>query len=121
ATPPTARPPPLRAAPRSSGEALDQGGVGAVALQLGEDLGERLADDAAAVDRHAVLAAEQEAGVLEVHELVGGAVEGDLLVVTLAPAGDPLGWFPVVLLGLGGRLLCSAASALLDRGDAEQL
>src|SRR4029453_674392 len=90
--------------------------------ELGEDLGQGLADDAAPIDRHTVLAAEQEAGVLEVHQLVGGAVEGDLLLVALAPARDPLGRLPVVPLGpFLGRLLGTAAPALLDRGDAEQL
>src|SRR5215211_3071303 len=119
----TARKAVVTAAPYGSlREPLDQGRVGAVALQLGEDLGEGLADDPAPVDRDAVLAAQQQAGVLEVHELLGGAVDGHLLVVPLAAARRPPGGLPVVLPATLGRLLGSPGPpALLDRGDAEQL
>src|SRR5207248_1093478 len=60
-------------------------------LQVGEDDGDGLADDAAAVDGEAVFAAQDQAGVFEVHELLGGDIDGDLLVVPFAAAGAAVG------------------------------
>ena len=56
-------------------------------LQVGQDHGDRLADDPAAVDGQAVLAAQHQPRVLQVHQLLGRDVDGDLLVVPLAAAG----------------------------------
>ena len=56
-----------------------------LACEVGEDHGDRLAHQPAAVDGEAVVAGSV-AGVLEVEQLVGGHVDGHLLVVP-HPAG----------------------------------
>ena len=56
-------------------------------LQVGEDHRDGLADDAPAVDREPVLAAQDQPGVFEVHQFLGRHIDRDLLVVALPAAG----------------------------------
>src|SRR6266576_3767263 len=55
-------------------------------LEVGEDDGDGLANDPAAVDCEAVLGAQVQARGLDVDQLVGRAVDGDLLLVPLPAA-----------------------------------
>src|SRR3712207_6207882 len=65
----------------SSLQAPDQDGVLAALVEVGEQDRDGLADDPAAVGGHAVLAAQGQPCGLERQQLVGGDVDGDLLVV----------------------------------------
>src|SRR4051812_3642052 len=71
---------------------MDENRVVAALAQVGEDDGDRLTDDPATVGRDPVLATQGQPGGLQREELVGGDVDGDLLVVLCAvgpAAGRP--------------------------------
>ena len=61
--------------------------VEAVLVEVGQHQGHRLADQPATVDGQAVVAAQHQPGLLEVEQLVGGDVDGHLLVVPHPAAG----------------------------------
>src|SRR3954464_14852966 len=71
--------------------------------QVGEDDGDRLADDAPAVGGQPVLTAQRQPRRLQREQLVGGDVDGDLLVV-LGAVGTPRGPAPGGDDGLHRRL-----------------
>src|SRR4051795_7383930 len=59
----------------------DEHGVLAVHLEVGQQDGDRLADDPAAVGGDAVLPAQGQPGTLQRQQFLGRAVDGDLLLV----------------------------------------
>ena len=89
-----------------------------LALEVGQRDRDRLADQPAAVDGQPVVAAQRQPGVLEVEQLVGGDVDGHLLVVpdpaARASRGSPAS------AGLRRRLLggLAAGSAAPRVGSA---
>src|SRR5206468_1365230 len=98
-------------------------------VEVGEHHGDGLSYDPAAVDRHAELATQRQTGLLEVDELLGGAVDRDLLLVPLAPGrpaagrGGPTttqrpsgGWGPVVVLGGAVRVTVTGSDRPTRRG-----
>jgi hypothetical protein len=88
----------------------DEDRVLAVHLEVGQQDGDRLPDDPAAVGGHPVLPAQRQPGGLQGEQLVGGAVDGDLLLVPrarlLAGGAD--------LLGRGGGQRLAVRRELVD-------
>ena len=68
------------------GPASRDDAVLAFGIEIGQQDGQRLADDPAAVGGNAV-AAEGEPGSFEVQQLTAGQIDGDLLGVLLPAAG----------------------------------
>ena len=77
-----------RADPLRLAEPADEDRALALGVQIGEHHGDRLAHDPAAVDDHPVVAAQRQPRPLQLEQLLGRAVDGDLLVVLL-PAARP--------------------------------
>src|SRR5690606_20629632 len=78
-------------------QSADQCTVLAMLREVGQHHGDRLTDDAAAVDGQSVLAAQRQTCVLKVEQLVRGDVDRHLLVVPHPPTGPGDG----ILLGCG--------------------
>ncbi len=56
-------------------------------LQIRQHHGHRLANNPPTIDRKPMLTTKNEAGMLQIHQLLGGHVDRDLLVVPLTPTG----------------------------------
>jgi hypothetical protein len=78
-------------------------------IQVGQQHGQCLADDAAAIHSNAE-SPEAEPGPFQVEQLAAGQVNGDLLGVTLPAAG--------LALGFDGRTPADRAEQLGDSGQA---
>jgi hypothetical protein len=84
---PVSRPPFGLSWRASATEASQKDRVVSPSLEVLEDVGHSGPDDLAAVGRYPVLGTELQSSALQAHEVLTGAVEGDLLLVTRALLG----------------------------------